>query len=222
MGQLTLLDKIGYALLLVILGLGLYFAFTDANFFDNTYTREDGAVEYSTSIMLFFIALLCISRLRKLNKYKPLLWKLGVLGFALIFIFGAGEEISWGQRIFGIESGDFFKENNAQEETNLHNLVVGGTKLNKLIFSQLLMIVMLMYLLIIPILYRKKENIKNLLNKCAVPVVKWHHTIAFIMCTVLVLIIPSSRKWELYELAFGVIFFLIFLNPLNHYIFKKD
>ena len=162
MGQLTTLDKIGYVLLLVVLTFGLYFGFTDADFFDNTYSREDGAVEYATSVMLFLIALLCISRLGKLGKYKPLLWKLGVLGFALIFIFGAGEEISWGQRIFGIESGDFFKNNNAQEETNLHNLVVGETKLNKLIFSQLLMIVMLMYLLVTPILYRKKEQIKKL------------------------------------------------------------
>ena len=41
---------------------------------------------------------------------------------ALIFIFGAGEEISWGQRIFNVESSEYFLENNAQGETNLHNM----------------------------------------------------------------------------------------------------
>lgn len=221
LGTLTKTDKIGYLFLLFVLALGVYFSFTDVAYFDNSYTREDGAVEWSTSIMLFVISILCFYRLFTIGKYKPTLWKLGVLAFAIIFFFGAGEEISWGQRIFGITSGDFFTENNAQGETNLHNLVVGGTKLNKLIFSQLLMIVMLTYLLIMPVLYRRKNNIKKLVNKFAVPIVKWHHTIAFVLATVIVVIMPSKRKWELYELAFGVIFLLIFLAPLNKHIFTQ-
>ena len=35
------------------------------------------------------------------------------------------EEISWGQRIFGWESPDYFKSQNLQGETNLHNIVTG-------------------------------------------------------------------------------------------------
>ncbi|MGK0308360.1 MAG: hypothetical protein ACI8RP_001322, partial [Urechidicola sp.] len=50
---------------------------------------------------------------------------------------------------------------------------------------------------------------------------RWHHTIAFLTATALILTMPSTRKWELYELAFGVIFLLIFLNPLNKYIYYK-
>jgi hypothetical protein len=34
----------------------------------------------------------------------------------------AGEEISWGQRIFGWATPDFFRENNIQGETNFHNM----------------------------------------------------------------------------------------------------
>ena len=59
--------------------------------------------------------------------------------------------------------------------------------------------------------YIKIEWIKNLVNSFAVPVVKWHHSIAFLCATGFLIFMPSSRKWELYELAFGVIFFLIFL-----------
>ena len=92
---------------------------------------------------------------------------------------------------------------------------------DKIIFSQLLMVAMVVYLLVLPVLYRKKDWAKNLVDKFAVPVVKWHQTIAFIASTIIVAIIPPSRKWEVYELAFGVIFFLIFLYPLNDYIFKK-
>jgi hypothetical protein len=140
---------------------------------------------------------------------------------ALVFLFGSGEEVSWGQRIFNIESSEYFVENNSQGETNLHNIVVDGKRVNKIIFSQLLTVVMVIYLLIAPFLYRKFVFIKNLANMFAVPIVQWHHTIAFLTVTGLLIFMPSSRKWELYELAFGVIFYLIFLNPLNKKIYES-
>ena len=43
---------------------------------------------------------------------------------AILFFFGGGEEISWGQRIFGWETPDAFQEANVQRETNIHNLVI--------------------------------------------------------------------------------------------------
>jgi hypothetical protein len=36
------------------------------------------------------------------------------------------------------------------------------------------------------------------------------------------MIIPSSKRWEVYELAFAMIFFLIFLNPKNEEIYQKS
>jgi hypothetical protein len=191
------------------------------NFFENVYVKEDGTVEYATAFMLFSISLLQLYRFFTLRKFKSLFWKLGVFGFVLMFFFGAGEEISWGQRIFGLESTQYFIENNAQKEMNLHNIVAGGTKINKLIFSQLLTVTLVIYLLILPILYRRLGHLKNLMATFAVPLVRWHHSIAFIIASAAMFAIPSSKKWELYELAFGVIFFLIFLNPHNIRIYSK-
>ncbi|MCF6279362.1 MAG: hypothetical protein L3J14_03345 [Flavobacteriaceae bacterium] len=220
--SLTSTEILGYSFLILLYVLGIYFANTDPSYFKSTYAREDGFVEYTTAAMLLYISILSFSRLFKLWSVKPALWKLGVLGFALIFLFGAGEEISWGQRIFDIESSAYFKENNAQQETNLHNMVVGETKINKLIFSQILTIVLVIYLIILPLLYRKFEGIKNLVDKFAVPLPRWNHTIAFLLATVLLSFIPSDKKWEVYELAFSIIFLLIFLNPFNKYIYEKN
>lgn len=214
-------DKTVYTLLFIICSVGLYFGLTDENFFNKTYAQEDGLVEYSTAIMLFSISILCLYRLFTIQKGKTMTWKIGTLLFALLFLFGAGEEISWGQRIFNVASTKFFIENNAQGETNLHNLVVGETKLNKVIFSQLLMVVMVLYLIVSPILYRKQEWFKKLANSFAVPIVKWHHTIAFLVATALVATNTADRTWEVYELVFGTLFLLIFIAPLNQYIFKK-
>jgi len=221
MKTLTRTDIIAYLFLFLVFGIGIYYANTDLQYFDEFYTKEDGFAEYGTAFLLFCSSVLLISRFIKLQKYKKNLWKLGILAIAFVFIFGAGEEISWGQRIFNIESSEFFKENNAQAETNLHNLVVDGKKVNKIIFSQLLTAILVIYLIITPFLYRKFEGIKKLANLFAVPIVQWHQTIAFLICTGLLIFMGSDRKWELYELAFGVIFFLIFLNPLNKSIYSK-
>lgn len=221
MKTLSITEKIAYSFLILVFGIGIYFSNTDLTYFDEVYTKEDGFAEYGTALFLFCSSLLLIYRFFKLSSFKKPLWKVGILLIAAIFIFGAGEEISWGQRIFNVESSEYFLENNAQGETNLHNMVVNGKKVNKIIFSQLLTVVLIIYLIIAPILYRKFKSIRNLANTFAVPIVQWQHTIAFLSCTALIVFMPSNRKWELYELAFGTIFFLIFLNPFNKSIYHK-
>ncbi|MCM4165631.1 hypothetical protein DHC50_18680 [Arenibacter sp. A80] len=216
------IEKIGYGIVLAIVLFGLYIGLMDDIYFDVNYAQEDGPVEWGTAIMLFGIFLLSLYHLIKLWRSKKIWWKLGTFLFVVLFLFASGEEISWGQRIFGVESSEFFIENNAQGETNLHNLVVGEKKINKIIFSQLLFLVMFIYLIITPVLFRKYNWFKDLANKFAVPIVKWHHTIAFLVATVFVALNPASRKWEVYELAFGAIFFLIFLGPLNKEIFERE
>lgn len=44
------------------------------------------------------------------------------LFLGLVFLFGAGEEISWGQRIFHFDIPDFLEKANLQGEFNIHNL----------------------------------------------------------------------------------------------------
>lgn len=47
----------------------------------------------------------------------------GLLALATFYV--VMEEISWGQRIFGFDSPEFFKRHNLQDEANIHNLLVG-------------------------------------------------------------------------------------------------
>ena len=218
--NLTKTDKLAYLFLILVFGLGIYFAHFNPLYFDEVYTKEDGFVEYGTALLLLCSSILLLYRFFKLSKKKKLPWKIGILAMALVFFFGAGEEISWGQRIFNVQSSEYFIEHNAQGETNLHNLVVDGKKVNKIVFSQLLTIGLVFYLLIFPFIYRKVQGFKKLVDNFAVPVVKWHQTIAFLIATGVLVFISSNRKWEIYELAFAVIFFLIFLNPFNKKIYE--
>lgn len=215
------IDKIGYLILVVIFGIAIYAGFANPLYFNAVLAVEDGPVETGTTLMLLLVCGLCWYRLVFLWGAKPALWKACTFLWGLLFFFAAGEEISWGQRLLRLQPGEFFLENNAQSETNLHNLVVSGKKINKLIFSQLLLVVLIVYLIIVPFIYRKTKRFQTLVNQLAIPVVKWHYTVAFATATLLVVLIPADRKWEVYELAIGFIFFLIFLNPLNKTIYKK-
>ena len=221
--KLTKVESFLFLALFIVLALSVYFGFSDKIYFDTVFAQEDGAIEYGTFFFLLCISLLQFIRLFTASKNKAVLWKLGIFFFGILFLFGAGEEISWGQRIFGIESGEFFQGNNLQKETNLHNLELGGVKLNKLIFSQLLTLIMAIYLLIMPVLYNKYEGFKKLVNNFVIPVPQLSHITAFLINTIFIAILPNlSRKWEVYELFFAVIFFLIFLNPVNKSIYLAE
>lgn len=178
--------------------------------------QEDGVVEWLTVLALCCGALLSLYRLVTLKSHKPPLFLAGLCLFVALFTFGAGEEISWGQRLFDRESPEFFGEHNDQHETNLHNLKVGDIKLNKLIFSTGLGVVMCFYLLVFPALYKKYSFWTNLADRTAVPVPRGYHVLLLLAVVVLVHVgLESSKKGELMEFGGCWLFFAITLNPLN-------
>jgi hypothetical protein len=76
---------------------------------------EDGFFEYLTAILFFLASILMLA----LAVQKRNWWFAGL--FILLFV-GAGEEISWGQRLLGIETPEELKNVNVQGEITLHNL----------------------------------------------------------------------------------------------------
>ena len=201
---------------------GVYFAHTNLPYFNEVYTVEDGVVESLSVIALLTASGVCTYRVIMLRQQRSRWFLLctGILG--ALFFFGAGEEISWGQRILGVESPEFFKANNAQQETNLHNLVVGEVKINRLVFGQLLAVVIVTYVLILPILYRKVGGVRTWIDGWAIPLPRWLHIVAYLLIGGVATFIPSSRKGELLELGGCIIFLLITLYPHNRTAFVRD
>ena len=81
--------------------------------------REDGWTESLTAALLLLAGLLLFSTAAQGRKFSQS-WLYALGGIA--FVFACGEEISWGQRIFGWTTPEFLRDLNAQGETNLHNL----------------------------------------------------------------------------------------------------
>lgn len=198
---------------------GIYFSRTNPTFFAEVYTVEDGLIEWVTAGALLSTALLCFYRAATLRGARPQLFIACTALAGAVFVFGMGEEISWGQRLFGVQTPEFFAKHNAQNETNLHNLVAGGVKINKLIFGAGLAVAVVSYLLILPILYAKNDRIRALADRFAVPVAQTHHLLCYGALFALTALVTAKRKGELLEVGGTLLFFLIFLYPRNGHIF---
>ena len=206
---------------IIILAAGFIFFFTDIPLFEQ-YVKEDGIVEWITVAGLLAASIVCFYRFRNLW-FKRSGWFLFVTFFLGLFLFfSAGEEISWGQRIFGIRTPEYFQQNNAQQETNLHNLVVGGFKMNKLIFSILLVIGLALYLTLVPLLYHQSDVVKKGIDASGVPVPRLYQVIGFILLFALTSLISDGKKAELLECVGALLVLLIMLNPKNKVIFERQ
>jgi hypothetical protein len=85
----------------------------------NYITQEDGAIEYSGFLLFLTTGILLLAAFFRYRKIKPVYL---LVAAAIIFILAAGEEISWGQRIFGFGTPDEVSSINDQHEFNLHNI----------------------------------------------------------------------------------------------------
>jgi hypothetical protein len=85
-------------------------------------TNEDSLLEWAQFVgfaTASIFALACAWRFRKTGR---LLLALVYLAFGFGCFFIAGEEIAWGQRIFGFETPEPLEEINEQEEVTVHNI----------------------------------------------------------------------------------------------------
>lgn len=176
--------------------------------------REDGWVEYLTFLFLALCAIIFLVNTIKAVKRGDKKQIIFNLFACLVFVFGAGEEISWGQRIFGIQTGDYFMHNNYQGETNLHNLEIDGVDLNRLIFSKLMFVALVGYFIVLPFFTYKTEWVRKKVVEFGVPIPRLHHVVVMLAVNIFIpVFINLKKESELHELALAGIMFLILLNP---------
>lgn len=208
-------------LLLIIVTYGLILLHQDEEAF-LFWIREDGLVEWLTFVVLIvmsafsFIMSFTFSRSGAAGRAKKIWLFLGFL-----FLFGAMEEISWGQRILGIESPEWFMRHNRQFETNVHNLVIYGANLNKLVFGRFLGIIVLIYMLPMPILYRLNKSFKNFINRWGIPIPQNYQTLLLIILNIILQFHLGLTKKvsEMRELSTCFVFFLVLIHPFNDQVF---
>lgn len=127
--------------------------------------REDGIVEYGSSIFWFLSAIIvCFNTIKLskkiINRYQFIFNMMLILFFTVC----SGEEISWGQRLFSLETPEFLKTVNIQNEISLHN--IGSIS----VFSNMFFILTFVFFLFVPFIINKNTRIKNVFYFVRFPV----------------------------------------------------
>lgn len=139
----------------------------------DTFAREDGVFEDLTALYLFATGVIFTAALYLFRSASWLL-KLCYLGLALLFFFGAGEEISWGERIFDWDDHNFIKGINVQEEFTIHNLKYfqGEESLLPVSVSQLFTAFVFLLAVIIPLACRLSPKLRQFVSP-RFPILPW-------------------------------------------------
>jgi len=215
--QLNSLEKIVLVIVFVLMIVGVIAALVNKPWFLNEYVAEDHFIEDITLIPLITITIISVIYLVKYARKKNIWFFLTYIFIALASFFVFGEEISWGQRIFNFQTSEYFKEHNSQDEENIHNLILDGEKLNKIIFTDALIAGVIIYLVIIPLIYSKNQKFKDFIDRSGFPIPKLPQTIACILVFGLSFLTLDDKGSELLEFGGSAVFMLIILFPLNKY-----
>jgi hypothetical protein len=194
---------------------GILAAAVNKTWFVNSYVQEDGPIEWPTEIPLFAIFVICFVCLFKYARRKNFWFFIIYLLIGLGSFFVCGEEISWGQRIFNFKTSAYFQEHNSQDEENIHNLVLDGEKLNKIIFTDALIAGVVVYLVIFPLIYNKNKKFKRFIDRSALPLPTLYQIIACVAVFILSFLTFDPKGAELLEFGGSFMFMLIILYPMN-------
>lgn len=170
---------------------------------------EDGIVEYLSAIYWFLGAVVLFSSILKLlkegikNNYELFFCIL----LMIFFIVCGGEEISWGQRIFGLKTPELLDEINLQHEINFHN--IGSIS----VFSNVFFCFTVIYFLIVPYLMKKNLQISNIINYLHFPIPNKY--VSYIYAASLIV-------WIFIGVRFGTLGFHPFSFYPEHYYSQMD
>lgn len=206
------------ALLAIVVPYALFLISTDAALM--SLAEEDGVIEWLGALFFLAGAVAWFVYFRKGGGLIALL-------LAVVFLLGFGEEISWGQRIFGWETPAVIDEYNVQGETSLHNLTIfqgnidgeAKTGLSSfLTIDRLFTLFWLSFCVLIPVLYLLVRRSRRIVDKVRLPVIPLGLGAFFLFNYVISKLIESASSSELLhsvqetkEAIFAVLFFLVSL-----------
>jgi len=204
----------------IVLSYSIFFFFNEEVYVQ--ITSEDQLTETIGALLLVASSILFLTvwlRSKKGNDFYFFRTKknLFFLLLAILFFLGFGEEISWGQRIFNIQTPEVLKEINFKQETNIHNLVIfrEGLLDHQHVFTYF----WITFCLIIPFLNLKSPAFAKFLNRINMPVVPIWISVFFIIgyfpSIILKFIVPVALLQAVVEVKETILSLLFFVYSLQ-------
>ena len=170
---------------------------------------EDGVVEALTAACLFLASLLLFAAAKaEKARLRRCAYLLGGLAMAI----SCGEELSWGQHVFGFATPDFLIGLNMQQEFNFHNIFALSY-----FFEFLAMAPLLLSTLTCVAFFCRKEDVLG------IPLPSLPLMLGFLLVIHPQYTIPEARLWSLASgpsvLLLSFLLFALFSKLVRHCIF---
>ena len=169
-------------------------------------TREDHLLEWLTFIFLFLAGILSLTNALQEYKQPDGYFKFFII-FGFLCILFALEEISWGQRTFGIKSPDFFMTYSDQGEINVHNVIQETLGVKT---KHLAGLVLGLYGAILPLISIHQRS-RHFFSRIGLVVPPPVLSLSFILAAILMIDQPTGQEEEIGEFLFSVCFFLFMM-----------
>ncbi len=183
-------------IIMVLIPVGLYLFCGSVNsnyphFSRNILLPEDGIIESITFAMYLWAALtIMLVKNKKAFEYAMI----------CLCVFIAGEEISWGQRIIGFETSNWWLAHNTQGETNFHNVNIGG-----IFVWGFIILPGLLYLLLGSFAIQKFKAVKQLTEYFGIPSPKYYYALVLVVILALNVTIEYYNHNEVSEAAISIL-----------------
>lgn len=211
------IERAGFPIALGIVLYGFFLAMINLPYYDAVYTVRNGFV---CSLQQLFLLLMMLLSAYRTSFYglaqRRYLYSLCWLFFTLLFLFGFGEKIRWGQFIFDLQVPSFFQQYNTQGQITLHNLRFGEFSVNKVIFGSFLALVVVLYTLVLPFVYQRFAWVSRLVERFGIPVPRKSQVAWYAFIVAIALLNPVPKKGEVVQFAGVWSFLMFFCYPANY------
>jgi len=212
--KMTFLTKAAFLVSLFFLVLQIIFY--EAAHWNVGLFAEDNILENMTAILQLASSLFFLILIIKTRKKEWLQLLVLILLFFSTFFIGM-EEISWGQRIFGLKTPEYLSTINKKEEINVHNIL--REPFDDIIYYGFYMILGLFFMLIDPI----KKKIKRFeFSKKIDPFFPPADYFYFgILIYAMLAIHHYVLFWEVYEQILSVIIFIYAVSLFRNWTYTR-
>lgn len=214
--DLNQIERAGFPIALMIVLYGFFLALINLKYFDAVYTVRNGFLCSMQQLFLFLMMLLSMHRTYFIGiKHKRWWFVMTWSFFVLLFLFGWGEKVRWGQFVLELPVPLFFQQYNTQGQITFHNLKFGDFSLNKIIFGSFLALVVIIYTLVLPFLSPKYEKLNALIKTLGLPIPRPSQIAWYALIVSIALLIPVPKKGEVVQFAGVWSFLMFFCFPKN-------
>ncbi|MES2875609.1 MAG: hypothetical protein V4708_17930 [Bacteroidota bacterium] len=204
------LPKWGLYLFPILTVIFAAFYLIDEDFY-RSLIKEDSVIEWLTFFFLISAGIVSFIIAQKIWKKHQYLHWFFILFFGFNFLAGF-EEISWGQRVFNVETSGVFEKYSDQNEINLHNTFQGIFRIKT---KHIALIVLFIYGSILPGRFANNnlQNNRMPLKQFIVPPLFLRG--GFTIAAILMLDFQTGHEEEIGEFFFSICFFIMMLWNLK-------